>query len=171
MAGELQTAVSTGTAQASQITYLLKKLDEEICNNVKTNSFIDDLQMFENNRAGETVVGLKAKLEKVGRGDEVAFAELKKEHFSKLLVKFEHFPSAQKLFAYFLSRIHEVFETHIVPHASSLSRQDVEKIVEEKIVVPTIADMGMGFEHFTLNHSHIRGMIFWLADRCYIRWH
>ncbi|MGO7377993.1 hypothetical protein ELH02_12900 [Rhizobium ruizarguesonis] len=150
---------------------MLKILDDEIKKNVKSNGFIDDLQMFENNRAGETVVGLKAKLEKVGRGEEVFFAEMKKEYFSKLLMKFEHFPSAQKLFAYFLSRIHEVFETHIVPHASSLTRQEMEQIVENKIVAPTVADMGMGFEHFTLNESHIRGMIFWLADRCYIRWH
>ena len=171
MSGNLPSAVMVCAAHASQISLLLKKLDQEIIDNVNTNTFIDDLQMFENNREGETVVGLKAKLEKVDRGDEVFFAEMKKEHFSKLLLKFTHFPSAQKLFAYFLSRIHEVFETHIAPHASSLSRQDMEKIVEDMIVAPTLADMGTGFDHFTLTHSHIRGMIFWLADRCYIRWH
>jgi len=30
--------------------------------------------------------------------------------------------------------------------------------------------MGVGFEHFTINHAHVRGMIYWLADRCYVRW-
>ncbi len=95
---------------------------------------------------------------------------MKKEHFAKLLAKMQHYPSAQKIFALFLARINDVFENHIIPHVSSLDRQEVDQIIEERIIQPTLKDMGTGFEHFTINHAHIRGMIYWLADRCYVRW-
>lgn len=155
----------------SQITVLLKKLNEEISEDMRVVEFIDDLQMFEDNRGQETIVGLKNKLEKVNRGDEVSSANQKKEHFAKLLAKMTHFPSAQKIFAYFLSRIHDVFEAHIMHQGSVLARHDVEAIIEEKIIQPTLSDMGSDCEHLTLSHMHIRGMIFWLADKCYVRWH
>ncbi|MGP1252847.1 MAG: ABC-three component system protein [Kiloniellales bacterium] len=133
--------------------------------------FIDDLQMFHDRRADEKVVGLDRKLEKADRADQVLDAQLKKELFHKLLTRLQHYPSAQKLFAYFLARINDVFENHICPHAHALDRLEVDEIIEEKIIVPTIADMGNGFQHFTLTHAHIRGMIYWLADRCFVRWH
>lgn len=156
----------------SQVLGLLESLDSEIANgNPAMEGFIDDLQMFQDRRAEEDVVGLDAKLKVADRADQVLDAQMKKELFHKLLTRLQHYPSAQKLFAYFLARINDVFETHICPHAHQLDRQEVDKIVEEKIVLPTIADMGNGFQHFTLTHAHIRGMIYWLADRCFVRWH
>ena len=156
----------------SQVTGLLDSLGAEIANgNHALEGFIDDLQMFQDRRAGEDVVGLNEKLKKADREDQVPDAQMKKELFQKLLTRLQHYPSAQKLFAYFLARINDVFENHICPHAHQLDRQAVDKIIEDKIVLPTIADMGNGFEHFTLTHAHIRGMIYWLADRCFVRWH
>jgi len=133
--------------------------------------FIDELQMFNNRRTEEEFVGLEEKLEKADRKDQILDAKQKWEQFQKLLQRYQHYPSAQKLFAFFLARINDVFENHICPHQAELSRREVDKIIEEKIVLPTIADMGSGFEHFTLTHAHIRGMIYWLADRCFVRWH
>ena len=156
----------------SQVSGLLESLGAEISNGNHTmEGFIDDLQMFQDHRADEDVVGLDEKLKKADRSDQVPDAQMKKELFNKLLTRLQHYPSAQKLFAYFLARINDVFENHICPHATELNRQKVDQIIEEKIVQPTIADMGSGFEHFTLTHAHIRGMIYWLADRCFVRWH
>ena len=143
----------------------------EISGNHKMEGFIDDLQMFQDRRAVEDVVGLDEKLKTADRGDQVPGAQMKKELFQKLLTRLQHYPSAQELFAYFLARINDVFENLISPHATQLIRQEVDQIIEEKIVQPTIADMGSGFEHFTLTHAHIRGMIYLLADRCFVRWH
>lgn len=156
----------------SQVSGLLKSLGEEIEDgNAAAEGFIDDLQMFQDRRSDESIIGLNAKLKEADRADQIADAQLKKEHFHKLLTRLQHYPSAQKLFAFFLARINDVFENHVSPHAHQLTRQDVDQIVEDKIVAPTIADMGSGFDHFTLNHAHIRGMIYWLADRCFVRWH
>lgn len=115
-------------------------------------------------------MGLEDKLKAAERDDQLEGAQEKKELFAKLLTRMQHYPSAQKIFALFLARINDVFENHISPYAASLDRQKIDKIIEEKIIQPTINDMGVGFEHFTLNHAHVRGMIYWLADRCYVRW-
>lgn len=158
----------------SQVTGLLQALHDEISDGCPAmESFIEELQMFQDRRTDEDIVGLDAKLVKADRKDQIAYAQEKKELFAKLLLKMQHYPSAQKLFAYFLARINDVFENHISPYASfpDMDRPKIDSIIEEKIILPTLADMGTGFQHFILTHAHIRGMIFWLADRCYVRWH
>ncbi|WP_439526499.1 ABC-three component system protein [Roseovarius mucosus] len=155
----------------SQVPGLLNRLDKEISDGDScVEGFIDDLQMFQDRRSSSKLVGLEAKLADSERQDQLESALMKKEHFAKLLAKMQHYPSAQKIFALFLARINDVFENHIIPHVSSLDRQEVDQIIEERIIQPTLKDMGTGFEHFTINHAHIRGMIYWLADRCYVRW-
>ncbi|WP_299919465.1 ABC-three component system protein [uncultured Roseobacter sp.] len=155
----------------SQIPGLLDRLDKEILHgDACVEGFIDDLQMFQDRRSSGSLVGLEAKLTDAERQDQLESALMKKEHFAKLLAKMQHYPSAQKIFALFLARINDVFENHIVPHVSLLDRQEVDQIIEERIIQPTLSDMGSGFEHFTITHAHIRGMIYWLADRCYVRW-
>ncbi|WP_417452649.1 ABC-three component system protein [Kiloniella sp.] len=156
----------------SQISGLLESLDSEIANgNCGVMEFIDDLQMFHDRRSDEEVVGLDEKLKAAERDDQVPDAQIKKELFHKLLSRLQHYPSAQKLFAYFLARINDVFENHISPHVHELSRREIDIIIDQQIVIPTIKDMGDGFQHFTLTHAHVRGMIYWLADRCFVRWH
>jgi len=155
----------------SQVPGLLNRLDKEISEGgASAEVFIDDLQMFHDRRSSGKLVGLEAKLTDAERQDQLESALMKKELFAKLLAKMQHYPSAQKIFALFLARINDVFENHIIPHVSSLDRQEVDQIIEERIIQPTLIDMGAGFEHFTINHAHIRGMIYWLADRCYVRW-
>ncbi|TYC80064.1 hypothetical protein FMN63_02145 [Stappia sp. BW2] len=157
--------------ELSQVPGLLQRLDKEIsAGDACIEGFIDDLQMFQDRRTSGTLVGLEAKLTAAERQDQLESAHLKKELFAKLLARMQHYPSAQKIFALFLARINDVFENHIMPYVSTLDRQQIDEIIEEKIVQPTLKDMGSGFEHFTINHAHVRGMIYWLADRCYVRW-
>ncbi|WP_156174583.1 ABC-three component system protein [Hoeflea sp. IMCC20628] len=155
----------------SQIPGLLERLGKEISDgDAFIEGFIDDLQMFQDRRSSGSLVGLEAKLIDAERDDQIEGAQGKKELFAKLLAKMQHYPSAQKIFALFLARINDVFENHISPHASTLNRREIDEIIYERIIQPTISDMGTGFEHFTINHAHVRGMIYWLADRCYVRW-
>lgn len=145
----------------TQIPALLEKLDKEMMEGTShIDGFIDDLQMFVDQREDEDVVGLENKLKFVDRGNELLGAKMKKEHFAKLLLKLTHSPSAQMVFAYFLSRIHEVFEAHVMHQGVSLPRQEVEQLVENMIVQPILADMGSGCEHLTLTPTHIRGRYF-----------
>ena len=157
----------------SQITGLLKSLNQEVSDDKHCVEFVEELVMFINPRNMEEyeITGLQNKLNHVERGAEYNDAIMKKEIFAKLFKRLEHFQSAQRIFGHFLSRIHEVFDSEIMNQPHTLSRQQVENIVSEKIVQPILDDMGEGCDHFTINPTTIKGMIFWLADKCWVRWH
>lgn len=157
----------------TQLAALLKKLDAEVEEEATIAGFIDELQIFVDHREEEDIEGLENKLEYVGRKKEITLALRKKEIFQKRMIMYEHFSSAQKIYAIFLSKIHEVFEANIMNQGQTLKRAEVEDIIEEKIVKPIMADIDGcgGSDHIFINESHVRGMIFWLADRCWVRWH
>ncbi|RVI55200.1 ABC-three component system protein [Sinorhizobium medicae] len=158
-------------AKPSQINRLLKLLAEQIANDESMEGFVDELQFFVDNRDGETVVGLKNKLDNCGRGATFSDAKKKKEFFAKLLLKFERFSSAQQLFAYIMAAIHETFESKIIPSTASLTNQQIDALIDSEIVDKIMAEIGEGSDYITLNRTHLKGMIFWLADKCYVRWH
>jgi hypothetical protein len=154
------------------VASLLRQIDEEMRSNQLYNGFIDELQLLISKREDSELKGLAEKLKAVGRSDELADAELDLHIFEMMLEKFTHYQSAQKLFFYFLVRIRSVFLSHIMPKTANLQRTELEQIIEDKIVQPTLAEMDIvgGHEHLLITESHVRGMIFWLAERCHIRW-
>jgi hypothetical protein len=158
-------------AKPSQINRLLKLLADQISQDDSMVGFVDDLQFFIDNRDGETVVGLKDKLEVCGRGASFNDAKKKKEFFAKLLLRFERFSSAQQLFAYIMAAIHETFDSKIIPNTGSLTTQQIDDLIDSEIIDKVMAEIGEGSDHITLNRTHLKGMIFWLADKCYVRWH
>lgn len=81
---------------------------------------------------------------------------------------YKHFPSGQKLLGLFLVQIHDVFTYQVI--GKDLTDEQVDAIIQEKIVDKIIEDIGLGFTQFTLTPRHVRGMICYLADRCYVRW-
>lgn len=156
----------------SQVAHLIRRMDEEMRSSTMYNGYIDELQLLVSNRENSEFKGLGEKLKAVGRGEEVEDAEFDLQIFEMVLDKLTHYPSAQKLFFYFLSRILNVFRSKIMPKTANLDRDEVESIIEEHIVKPTLAEMNEagGYDHLIITHSHIRGMIYWLAERCHVRW-
>lgn len=134
--------------------------------------YIDELQLLITKRKDASENSLKIKLTAVGRGDEIDDAEFDLHVFEMILERLTHYQSAQKLFFYFLSRILSVFRNFIMPKTANLSRAEIEEIIEQKIILPTLKEMDDvgGHAELVLTHSEIRGMINWLADRCHVRW-
>lgn len=155
----------------SQVPKLLQKLATQMAGQTHHDGFIAELELYVNNRSSQTVVGLEDKLKQVGRHLEYGDALLKKEAFSKMLLKLQHWEAAQQLFAYFLSMIEVAFKRKIIPHCSSLSQAEIEDVIGEHIVDKIKHEIGSGHEEFIISDLHIQGMIFWLADKCYVRWH
>lgn len=158
-------------AKPSQVNRLLALLSDQISKDESMVGFVDDLQFFVDNRDGETVVGLQQKLEVCGRAAAFSDAKKKKELFAKLLLKFERFSSAQQLFAYIMAAIHETFDSKIIPLTNSLSSQQIDEMIDTEIIDKIMDEIGDGSDHMTLNRTHLKGMIYWLADKCYVRWH
>lgn len=160
---------------ASQVTAWLRRLEAQLQNENRdlNNSFVDSLSFFVDQRDSVEVdvVGLKAKLEKCTFDIPYHSALLKKEEFAKLLLKYQEFSSAQELFAYFLSIIYDVFDEKICPVVKTISYAELQDIIDKQIIDKIFHEIGAGSDVLFINRNHVRGMIYWLADKCYVRWH
>lgn len=157
----------------SQVSGGLKKLELQIQDENKDlhSTFVQSLQFFVDRRDEVDVVGLMEKIEKSTFNISYTSALIKKEAFAKLLLKYQEFSSAQELFAYFLSIIYDVFDEKICPVIEGLSYDDMQKIVDSDILDKIFNEIGEGSDVLLINRTHVRGMIYWLADKCYVRWH
>lgn len=147
----------------------MRLLEEELQSNAQTRTIIDGLQFYYNQKSPDGVIGLEAKLERAARQDELLIAYEKKELFVKLLTKFGMYSSAQRLFAYLLAKAESEFNSKIHPEIASLSRAEIAALTAEKIVNPMVDECGFG--PLDINHNIVMGMIYWLAEQCFVRWH
>jgi hypothetical protein len=154
----------------NQVTTLLELLSSEIKSEKRQEmtKFIGDLYTYVHTRDPNDPDDLSAKLKAANRDKELLIAPAALEQFDMLLETYQHFPSGQKLLGLFLANIHDVFCYQIVNRG--LSDDKIDEIIQTKIIDQTIVDIGLGFEHFTLSKRQVRGMIYFLADKCFVRW-
>lgn len=158
-----------GDRRPGIVEQLLTKLQAEIEQNNQIRHTIEALAHFQTRRSRDGIDGLEAKLQAGGRADEYYDALEKKELFAKLLEKWSLYASAQEIFAYLLAKADYEFNQFVHPQIENLSRIQVNQIVKESIVVPVVGECGGAV--FTINHSTAMGMVYWLAEQCFIRWH
>lgn len=151
------------------ISSLISKLEKEIADDVQRSGWIDGLVCFEEPLKVDHVDGLEAKLEAAGMSDRRITAFRQKEMFAKFLEKRALYDAAQQLLALCLHRIWADFDAYVHPSCGSVRCADLNKIIHEKVITPVVGEYGC--TAFPLNHSLVLGMTYWLADRCYVRWH
>lgn len=153
----------------SKIDGLVQKLKLETeCGSTIT-STIAALQYYLSPVAPDGISGLEAKLNHSGRADQLTTALREKELFVKFLERWSHYASAQELFAYLLPAIEQRFTTYLSPHVEALTKAAFDALVYEKIIVPVMDEIGD--EPLGINHTVLSGMIYWLAEQCFVRWH
>jgi hypothetical protein len=157
------------SAPMGLIEKMMERLSAEIRDNHQVQELIGSLQFFYIQKTKDGVVGLEAKLIKAGRDDELLYALEKKELFVKLLDRYSLYESAQRIFAHLLAKTEHEFSQVIHPQIANLNRSEVNGIVSARIVEPIVQECGMG--PLDINHSVVMGMIYWLAEQCFIRWH
>lgn len=148
---------------------LLSKLHDELALNAQATQTIDELQFFFKKISPDGVVGLSAKLTHAGRQYELPVAIEKKELFAKQLEKWSLYGSAQQILAYLLAKIEYIFSTDILPQLETLTAAELNHIVTQKIVIPIVDECGADI--FAMNHAVVMGMVYWLAEQCFVRWH
>lgn len=157
------------TRAPTKIELLLEKLTKEIDSNEQVRDTLDSLSRFHKKRTVDGVEGLEAKLKAAGREYEIYDALEKKELFAKLMERYSHYASAQEILACLLARAEYNFQGFIYPQIDGLTIIEINKIVDDTIIVPTIDDCGAGA--LSMDHSVAMGMVYWLAEQCYVRWH
>jgi hypothetical protein len=153
----------------SPISAWMERLAEEIRSDAQVQQFIDTLQFYIERHSHDGVDGLEGKLNYSGRSAEINMAVRKKELFTRLLAKYSMFDSAQQIFAYMLSKIERDYTIYVLPNIGMSSPADVDLLIHERLVSPAVAEVGAGV--FSLNAAIATGMVYWLAEQCYIRWH
>jgi len=154
---------------AGVVEQLLQKLHAEREQDQRARETIDRLQRYYIQRAHDGVLGLEAKLKQAGREQSYVDAIEMKEMFVKLLEQWSLYASAQQIFVYLLARAERQFNDMILPQISTLGVVGVNQLMSELIVEPTVKECGASV--FAIDHNTAMGMIYWLAEQCFVRWH
>jgi hypothetical protein len=157
------------TSPLGIVEQLLVKLQEEIENNEKVRHTLQALAHFQTRHSHDSIDGLEAKLQAGQRAQEYEIAIEKKEMFVKLLEKWSLYESAQEIFVFLLAKAEHDFTYLIHPRLKSANQVEINQLVNDLIVMPTIQQCGTTV--FTLNHGIAMGMVYWLAEQCFVRWH
>lgn len=153
----------------SKVEKLLQSLKQQIENNEHAKETIDELARYHRRKSIDEINGLEAKLNAAGRSDSYEDAIEKKEMFVKLLEKYALYLSAQQIFAHCLAKVDVKFNYIIYPEIPCKSLSEINKQVIEQIVDPIVEECGC--DVFNITYDHVMGMVYWLAEQCFIRWH
>ncbi len=156
-------------APKGKIEKLLIKLQEQYENDEETQSIIDELARYHSRRAVDGITGLESKLAVAGKCDQYDDAIERKEMFAKLLQKWTMYSSAQLIFSHILAKAEIEFTQVIYPQIPEMSEATINALVIERIVNPIVDECGDDL--LVINHNLVLGMIYWLAEQCFIRWH
>ncbi len=148
---------------------LLEKLKAEVDGDLQVRARLEELQHYHQRRAHDGVVGLKEKLQRGNRKDEYEWALVQKEKFAKTLAEWSLYSSAQELFVYLLSRADYQFNQFILPKLEEIAPDEVNELFAKRIIEPTVAECAGPV--LRISHSVAMGMVYWLAEQCFIRWH
>lgn len=159
------------SGEDSPIQAWMASLEHEISTNKQVIHFIDTLQMYHEKHSHDGIEGLVDKLKHSGRSSdsEINLALRKKELFTRLLAKYSMFDSAQQIFAYLLSKLEEDFRALVLPNLNGKSIGMVDQLFSEYLIGPCAKEIKAGV--FCLNSAIAAGMVYWLAEQCYVRWH
>ena len=159
-------AASTNT---SVIEQLLQKLQTEMEENLEVRSTIDSLQYFYEKKSVDGINGLEAKLKAGDREHETFHALEKKELFVMTLERWSLYASAQEILVFLLAKAEYEFSMHVYPQIGQISEHQINQVVTERIVEPIVDECGPTV--FQMHHGVALGMLYWLAEQCFIRWH
>lgn len=166
---KLTLSFSSNVGTSSTIASLHAKLKQEVEADTKIQKTVSALNYFTATKPKDTVVGLEAKLQFANRSHELNSALDKKELFAQFLEHWSLYASAQEIFACFLAKIEHEFTFHILPVVDGKDQVAMNLLITERVVNPTIEECGSGA--FNLNHAIVMGMVYWLAEKCFVSWH
>ena len=79
------------------------------------------------------------------------------------------YSSAQKIFAVFLAKTESTF-THVIhPKIANCSESEVNQMIIDLIAEPICVECDG--EDLLITYDTVFGMVYWLAEQCFVRWH
>ena len=161
-----------GTALPTRMDAYFQSLLKEIENGI-TEDVFDALDYYKTKLDGTK--DLEEKLTDGGfRPSRIAEAKRLKEMFAKIAMRYDCYPSAQKIIHSLFARIKHEFDDNIFPLIESQQPLNiVMKQIRERIVIPIRDMLEANGAHDTVlgfNEDHIYGMIYYLTGMCHLNW-
>lgn len=151
----------------SQLDTFYAEYKEECKEQRLTNDLIDELTHYKNSKS--EVRDLTQKLTEAGFDFLIDKAEELKEVIAKLIVKFQHYKSAQKAFTYLLSEVESIFNAEIKPRLSSVKSEEAVLKIFRDHLEGEIQDK-LGSNVFEIYNRQINGMVYFLTGNCHLEW-
>lgn len=156
----------------SRMDTYFQRLIEEIQQNVKA-EIIDELLYYTTEKDG--TLGMERKLTDGGFREESILEALKqKEFYAKKSMRYDCYPSAQKIFLLLFARIKNEFNTSIYPLIEAQQPLPVVMSQLRQKIVNPIMDMldahGAHDQYLNFTEDHIYGMIYYLTGMCHLNW-
>jgi hypothetical protein len=150
-----------------QLDLLSEKFKDEVASNSTTTEIIDELHHYSNSVSD--IRDLTQKLTEAGFGYLIDEAEDLKQVVAKLIIKYQHYKSAQKIITYLLAEVESVFNASIKPKLPSVeSESELKCILREFLVIEIQAKLGDNV--LDVFNRQINGMVFFLTGNCHLEW-
>jgi hypothetical protein len=151
----------------TQMDLLSQKYVEEKSNQQVTYEIIDELTHYSNE--DYDIRDLTEKLEDAGFDYLIEVGEELKEEVSKLIIRNQHYKSAQKIITYLLAEVESIFNANI-----KIKLLDVREEAALKLLFRTHLEKEiqthLGENVLEIFHRQVHGMVYFLTGNCHLEW-
>jgi hypothetical protein len=167
----INTSLEVQFPRKSYMTGLIERFKHEKENDIQFHAMLEKLQEYCSNidTEGDEIVGLERKLSAGKFAGFVEFAKRTKEIFSKKLVKYQLYESAQTIYAYILADVFTRYHNHVYPLVqNAASESEIHKAVHENVIEPIQVILEENV--LELFADEINGALYYLTGNCHIKW-
>ena len=146
---------------------LSQKYVEETSNQQVTYVIIDELTHYSNEKYD--IRDLTEKLEDAGFGYLIEVGEELKEEVSKLIIRNQHYKSAQKIITYLLAEVESIFNANIRSKLLDIREEAALKLLFRTHLEKEI-QAHLGDNVLEIFNRQINGMVYFLTGNCHLEW-
>ncbi|SFX54773.1 hypothetical protein SAMN02745752_02031 [Marinospirillum alkaliphilum DSM 21637] len=146
---------------------LSQKYVEEKTNQEVTYLIIDELNHYNNKKYD--IRDLAEKLEDAGFGYLIEVGEELKEEVSKLIIRNQHYKSAQKIITYLLAEVESIFNANIKSKLLGVREEAVVRLLFRTHLEKEI-QAHLGDNVLEIFNRQINGMVYFLTGNCHLEW-
>jgi hypothetical protein len=152
---------------STQMDLLSQKYVEEKSNQQVTYVIIEELTHYSNEKYD--IRDLTEKLEDAGFDYLIEVGEELKEEVSKLIIRNQHYKSAQKIITYLLAEVESIFNANIKSKLLDVREETALKLLFRTHLEKEI-QAHLGDNVLEIFNRQINGMVYFLTGNCHLEW-
>jgi Mg2+ and Co2+ transporter CorA len=152
---------------STQMDLLSQKYVEEKSNQQVTYVIIEELTHYSNEKYD--IRDLTEKLEDAGFDYLIEVGEEIKEEVSKLIIRNQHYKSAQKIITYLLAEVESIFNANIKSKLLDVREETALKLLFRTHLEKEI-QAHLGDNVLEIFNRQINGMVYFLTGNCHLEW-